>query len=321
MDLKVDLDVRDFEQELPKLEKAPGCVIAVAGGKGGSGKSFLSANLAVYLASQGAQVVVIDADLGGANLHTCLGVTRPKQTLSDFVNRKVETLADVIVPTDYKGLKLISGAVDLRAAANPKFAQKSRLLRGILELRVDFVVLDLGAGTAFNVLDFFVIADIGILTVVREPTSIENAYQFVKAAYYRHLKHLQLLGPFRALLKEAMLESESAGLRSPADLISYVSQRSAQTGQILQRELGRMPLKLVVNQARLPEEYQLGNAMTAACRKYLGISMEFLGTIPYDQAVWESIRERRPVVDYDSEAAASQSLCDIGEILLMRELR
>ena len=319
MDLKVDLDVRDFEQELPVLEKAPGYVIAVAGGKGGSGKSFLSVNLAVYFASQGAQVVLIDADLAGANLHTCLGLPRPTQTLSDFVNRKVEHLADVIVSTDYKGLEFISGAARSRRLDNPDFIQKSRLLRGILELRVDVVVLDLGAGTAFNVLDFFVIADTAILPVVPEPTSIENAYQFVKAAYYRHLKHLQQIGPFRDLLKEAMLESESGGLRSPADLISYVSQQSPQTGPILQRAMTRMPLKLLVNQARLPNEYQLGNAMTAACRKYLGISMEFLGTIPYDQVVLESIRARRPVVDYDSEAIVSQSLCDIGATLLRRE--
>jgi len=60
-------------------------VIAVGGGKGGIGKTLLSANLGVHLASRGYRVVMVDADLGGANLHTCLGVKAPRATLSDFV--------------------------------------------------------------------------------------------------------------------------------------------------------------------------------------------------------------------------------------------
>ncbi|MBI3179572.1 MAG: P-loop NTPase, partial [Deltaproteobacteria bacterium] len=158
-------------------------VIAIGGGKGGIGKSLLAANLAIHAAELGKQVIVIDADLGGANLHTCLGMKPPQVTLSDFVNRKVKDLEAVVTPTPIKGLGLVSGALDLLGAANPKYTQKLRLLREVTRLDVDVVIIDLGGGTGFNILDFFLIADHGILTAMPEPTSIENAYRFIKAAY------------------------------------------------------------------------------------------------------------------------------------------
>jgi flagellar biosynthesis protein FlhG len=77
------------------------------------------------LAQRGAKVVLVDLDLGGANLHTCLGVGQPQRSLSDFVERRVEKLEDVLVPTSHERLSLVSGAMDGLDAANPKNSQKS----------------------------------------------------------------------------------------------------------------------------------------------------------------------------------------------------
>src|SRR4051794_40385321 len=74
-------------------------ILAVGGGKGGIGKSLVSANLSIALAQRGASVVVVDADLGGANLHSCLGVAQPQVSLSDFIDRRVQRLEDVAVET------------------------------------------------------------------------------------------------------------------------------------------------------------------------------------------------------------------------------
>src|SRR3954451_15556884 len=74
-------------------------ILAVGGGKGGIGKSLISANLGIELARRGLKVAVLDFDLGGANLHTCLGVDQPRLTLSDFVMRRVETLGEVLTDT------------------------------------------------------------------------------------------------------------------------------------------------------------------------------------------------------------------------------
>src|SRR5690606_20602083 len=98
-------------------------VWAVGGGKGGVGKSFVTANLASQLAMDGYKVIVIDLDLGGANVHTCLGVGVPTVSLSDFIQKRVYTLEELCVPTPIKNLSLISGANDSLTIANLKYSQ------------------------------------------------------------------------------------------------------------------------------------------------------------------------------------------------------
>lgn len=283
-------------------------IIAVGGGKGGIGKSLVSSNVAVQLAQSGKKVVLIDADLGGANLHTCLGIPMPKTTLSDFVNRRVAELHDVVTPTGIKSLGLISGALDVLTAADPKYTEKMRLLREIPKLDVDYIVIDLGGGTGFNILDFFNIADHGILTVVPEPTSIENAYRFIKAACYRRLKALEVELGIKPVIDDAAGDKDHRGLKTPAALLEQVAKKDPAAGARLREEFARFPLYLVVNQVRTPEEFQLGRSISEACRKYFGIEMRYLGAIPYDDAVWQAVRHRKPVVLESPNAKASEQI-------------
>jgi len=141
----------------PNIPKEPR-IWAIGGGKGGVGKSVIATNLAATLSRAGNRVVLVDADLGGANLHTLLGVPNPKTNLSDFISKKVPNLSDVMTPTLVENLWLVSGARALVDMANPNFSQKGKILRHINTLDADHVVLDLGAGSAFNVLDFFLVA-------------------------------------------------------------------------------------------------------------------------------------------------------------------
>jgi flagellar biosynthesis protein FlhG len=222
----------------------------------------------------------------------------------------------VIAATPIHRLGLISGALDALGAANPKYTQKLRLLREITRLDVDAVIIDLGGGTSFNILDFFLIADHGILTVVPEPTSIENAYRFIKAAYYRRLKTVETSLRLKPLLDAAMADTQQRGLKTPSDLVTYVEQRDPEAGQRLRTELERFPFDLVVNQARTPDEHQLGHGIAAACRKYFGIPMRFLGSLPYDDAVWRSVRRRRPLVLDSPDCPSSRSIFAIAETLV-----
>jgi flagellar biosynthesis protein FlhG len=303
-------------QARASLVAAPGRdIIAVGGGKGGIGKSLVSANLGVHLAQTGRRVILLDADLGGANLHTCLGMAPPKHTLSEFVERRVGGLREVVCPTPIERLGLISGALDFLGAANPKYTQKLRLLREVARLDVDCIIIDLGGGTGFNILDFFLIADHGILTVVPEPTSIENAYRFIKAAYYRRLKTIEMAWSLKPLVDEAVNDKSALGLKTPADLVAYVEHRDPEGGRRLKEELERFPLKLIVNQARNADEEKLGFAVSDACRKYFGIPMQYLGAIPYDDAVWRSVRRRRPVMLDNPESGASRGIRQVARAL------
>ena len=92
-------------------ERLPGAprIWAVGGGKGGVGKSAVASSLACAIAGTGRRCTLIDADLGGANLHTLLGVPRPRRTLSHFLSGEVQSLADLLVPTSVPNLSLVSG--------------------------------------------------------------------------------------------------------------------------------------------------------------------------------------------------------------------
>ena len=294
----------------------PGRIVAVGGGKGGIGKSLIAANLGIELARRGKRVVLIDADLGGANLHTCLGVEAPKATLSDFIDRKVGKLSQVVVPAGLPNLGLVSGAQDALDVANPRYGQKIKLLRNLQTLPVDFVILDLGAGTSYNVLDFFLIADHGILVLVPEPTSIENGYRFVKAAFFRRLANVQAEYGIEKLVADAMTRRQENGVKTPYDVIAAVRKKDPVAGEKLELEMRRFHPRLVVNQARTPMDREVGNAVVAAWRKYFGIEMDYLGAIGYDDEVWKAVRKRRPVLLESPQSQTARAMARIADRLL-----
>jgi flagellar biosynthesis protein FlhG len=288
-------------------------IIAVGGGKGGIGKSMISANLGIELARRGKRVVMVDADLGGANLHTTLGIDVPKRTLTDFIERRVARIDDVVTPTGIEHLGLISGALDHLDAANPRYAQKMRFLRHVQQMDVDFAILDLGAGTHTNVLDFFLVSDHGVLVLVPEPTAVENAYRFVKAAFWRRMRNVAQVFGYDALIQAIMA---SGSYRSPVDLIAAVAERDPEAAKNLTRQLESFRPRLVVNQTRTPQEADVGRAVVAAWRKYFGLEMDYLGHIPHDGDMWRTVRARRPLLLERPEAEASRSFGAIVDGLL-----
>jgi flagellar biosynthesis protein FlhG len=292
-------------------------VISIGGGKGGIGKSLISANLGIELARRGKRVVLVDADLGGANLHTTLGVEVPKRTLSDFIERKVSRIEDVVTPTGIENLGLVSGALDHLDVANPRHAQKMRLLRHVQQLDVDYAILDLGAGTHTNVLDFFLVSDHGVLVLVPEPTAVENAYRFVKAAFWRRMRNVAQVFGYEPLLRAVM---DSTSFRSPVELIATVSRRDADAGANLARQLAVFRPRLVVNQARTAQDAEVGRAVVAAWRKYFGLEMDYLGYIQYDDEMWRTLRARRPFLVERPDVPAAKSFAGIVDALLALDI-
>nr|WP_225413542.1 P-loop NTPase [Stigmatella hybrida] len=303
----------------PGLSKRarPRRIIAVGGGKGGIGKTLVSANLGIALAQAGMRVLLVDADLGGANLHTCLGVGQPSATLSDFVRSNKTRIEDIILPTGVPQLSLIAGAQDVLDAANIKYAQKQKLLRSLTALPVDYLLLDLGAGTSFNTLDFFLVADHGVLVVLPEPTAVENAYRFVKAAFFRRLQQVEAQYGIEDLVESALTTREG-NLRTPHDFIAQVRKDDPAAGARLEKDLMSFRIRLVVNQARTDADMTVGNSVVSAWKKFFGLEMDDLGAIRYDDEAWRAIRKRRPVLLERPESPAAQGLQRIaGRILAL----
>ena len=309
-----------IEEIEPSAPEGPR-VWAIGGGKGGVGKSVIAANLAVTLARSGVRVALVDADLGGANLHTLVGLPSPKRNLSDFISRRVASLAEVMHPTPVENLWLVSGAKALLETANPNFGQKGKLLRHIAALDVDHVFLDLGAGTAFNVLDFFLVARRGTLVVVPEATSVENAYFFIKAAYFRKLKRAQPRQQVKAAIGQVMGSDARQSVRTPRDLMARVMAVDAEAGAALMEAASTFSPSIIVNRVDRSEQARLGTEMGSACHDYFGIHLQCLGTLPNDTLVRRSVEERRPVVEMYPQCPFSAALRATAESFVQRPVK
>ena len=287
----------------------------IGGGKGGSGKSFITANMGICLSQLGVRVVLVDADLGGANLHTFLGISPPALSLSDFIKKRVSHLREVLIPTAIPNLELMTGAQDLLNALDAKSVQKRKLVRSIQNLDSDTILVDLGAGNSLSVLDFFLMSDGGILVVTPEPTSVENTYRFLKSAFYRRLKQSVLSSSVKALIDDAMDRKNEMGIRNPHDLVKAVGQINEEDAQRIAREVKAFHPNLILNQVRSKKDIEIGFSIRSACLKYFGIHLHYLGYIVYDQEVSHSIRRKRPLVLENSRSRAAQCVIEIASKL------
>jgi flagellar biosynthesis protein FlhG len=271
-------------------------VWAIGGGKGGVGKSLVTANTSICLALMGYKVVTVDLDLGGANMHTCLGIPIPEKTLSDYLSKKVSSIKDLLVPTPIKNLQIISGAQDDLGIANLKQMHKNKILSKLNELDADYVLLDLGAGTTFNTLDFFISADKGVIVILPEPTSIENTYRFIKSVYHRRLKMIEDLLDIQPLINQAMNSKITAPQSTPVDLIRRVIDINPTMGMKLQAEIAKFRPKIIMNQVRGQNDIDIGFSIQSVCKRYFGIDIDYVGYLDYDPAVWQSVKKRKPLL-------------------------
>jgi flagellar biosynthesis protein FlhG len=307
-----------------ELDDRPAAKIwAFGGGKGGAGKSVIAANLGTALAQGGAKVALVDLDLGGANLHTLFGMGNPRRTLSDFISRRVPAIEDTLLPTPIEGQWLISGARALLDAANLKHAQKLRLLRQLSGLEVDHVILDLGAGSTFNTIDFYLAAHQGILVVVPEPTSVENAYHFLKAAFYRRLRSAEPTKRVRSVLEIVVNERDQRGIKSPRDLIARAAEVDPEVGAILETVTESFRPGVLVNRAETDRDRRLGEEIGVAAQHYFGTPFLGLGALDKDLLVTRAVREKKPVVVAYPGGPFSQGVRQLAERLadLRAELR
>lgn len=194
-------------------------IVAVCGGKGGVGKSTVAANLALAMGRLGHRVVLVDADLGAANLHTMLGVTRPLCSLADFFDSKIDNLEEARISVSLPTVALVPGT-SRPGAANLSAADKARLLRAIARLDTDVVVLDVGAGTSFNVVDLVAVSDIKLFVVTPQLPSLHNAYALLKATVHRVVRKLAADETGQALIDSALgQESKSRTIPQLLDVL------------------------------------------------------------------------------------------------------
>lgn len=153
-------------------------VITVASGKGGVGKTNLSVNLAIAYARTGKRVMVMDADLGLANVNIILNII-PKYNLYHVI-RKQKTMKEIILDTEY-GIQILAGASGFSKIANLNEEERQNFITELYALsNVDIIIIDTSAGVSSNVLSFVAAADDAIIITTPEPTAITDAYGIIK---------------------------------------------------------------------------------------------------------------------------------------------
>lgn len=290
-------------------------LIAIGGGKGGVGKTFVATNVAVSLARMGHRVVAMDADLDGANLHTCLGVSNPEVSLGDFVAGRLSEPEKLLIQTRESNLLLIAGTHSNLNQPQPDKARRVELLRGLRRLDADYVLIDLGAGSQPHALDYFLVADEGLLVMRPEPTSVENAYSFLRAAFYRRLRLAARGHGVHQLVDEATDQRNERGIRTPHDLMREIEALSPVEGRRLMQTMRAFRPRVIVNEARTASDIKLGFAVASVCDKFFGFKADYLGYVNYQNEARESVAARQPLCDYKADSDAAVYLERIAEKL------
>lgn len=265
----------------------------IGGGKGGTGKSFIISSMGNCLALQDKKVVLIDADLGGANLHTFLGIDKPRISLTDFFEKKV-LLPDIIVDSGVKNMGFLIGAIHSLSPDGIKYTQKLKLFRHIKQLNADYILIDLGAGSHFNTIDTFLLADKMIVVIVPEITAIENLYYFLKNAFFRQLINSFGDHGLKDVVQNTWKNRREYDIKNLNQLIDYLKGLSKTMENIINRELSSFKTYIILNRISSSQEIMIGDSVKSICRKYFGLNANYVGYIEYDAIISRCINKRQP---------------------------
>jgi len=269
---------------------------AIGGGKGGTGKSFVTSNLGIDLAAGGKKVILIDGDLGGANLHTFFGQKKPKNSLTEFFEKKLP-LNEILCKTQVPNLGLIIGDVHTFNPQGIKYAQKLRLFRHIKNLDADYVLVDLGAGSGLNIIDTHLLADKMIVVSLPEITSIENLYLFLKRAVFRKLNVIMRKHQLKEQALSAWKRINQDEVRSIGELIKQLKEVSPEIKRVVEIELLNFQVYLVLNQVRNQDHLAMGASIRSVIIKYFGIDARFVGYVNFRDDFWKFINQANPFAE------------------------
>lgn len=291
--------------------------IPVASGKGGVGKTFLTANLAIALAQMGQKVIAVDLDLGGSNLHTYLGLGNNSPGIGDFLHRG-GGLEELLVPTSWEHLRFLPGDGRTPFLANLPHAQKQKLLLNLTRLQADYVLLDLGAGSSYNTLDYFGMSPNGLIITVPEYATLMNMMTFLKNFAFRTVERALPPKSFLRQQVQRMLQNQDPEKPLTMDeLMEVISKDSPELGEgVGKRWLGYRP-RIVFNRGQGPEDLGTLEQIQTSLEQSLKLRVDFFGFVFADGLASELTRQRQTLMG----SAPDSTLADDVNRLADRILR
>jgi len=292
-------------------------VIPIGSGKGGVGKTIFTSNLGIELAHRGKKTVLIDLDLGGSNLHTCLGIKNRYSGISAVINKQEHSLEEIMIETEVENLFFVPGDTLNPGTGNLQFFTKQKIIKQINKLDADFVLLDLAAGSTFNTVDFFLVSSNGIIFTTPETTSVLNAYSFIKTCVFRLLfRSFKAKSTEREIIHNFVNSKlEGSGRSFSHDLLNELYTYSKESGESAELKIKEFCPMVLINRVENQESINLGMKLQDITRKNIGIDLNFLGHLPEDREVQASIFKRSPVLLTEPGSPFSREISALAEKL------
>ena len=291
-------------------------IITLGGGKGGIGKSIMCTNLAVGMALSGQKVVLMDGDFGASNLHALLGISHPPYGFQDlFTNSRLDP-ESLLIETGIDNLKFISSAGDNPGSANIDPERVQTIISFLKQLKAHTVILDLGPGTSFNVLDFFNIHDQCIVMSTPEVTSVMKTFSFVRAALFRKISlHLKDAPELQRLVDHSHPSQADVETCTFDILRENIKKVDGSQTEEVEKIIRSFKPEVIINRVRNKKDLQTGDNLTNLVKKFLDVDLKYLGHVIESDQVRDSVEEMVPFLIKDPQSTPSKNLQEIiGEI-------
>ncbi len=301
---------------------SPVNIIAVGGGKGGIGKSVICTNLAVGMALSGQKVILMDTDFGASNLHALLGISNPAHGFQDFLNDNIIDPKTLLLDTSISNLKFVCGAGDNPGSANITSDKIGNIISFIKNLKADTILLDLGPGTNYNIIDFFNISTQGVVVTTPEMTSVMKTFSFIRAALFRKMSlDFQIYPEIQKMVDHSNSENASIETYTTGLLRSKFQEKFPNYTEQLDTLISEFNPGLVVNRVRNRKDLIAGDNLLKLVKKFLEIDVTYLGYIIESDQVRGSIDEMIPFLIKDPQSRPSENLQQIIGALTNSDLQ
>lgn len=296
-------------------------ILPIASGKGGVGKSLLSANLAIALGQAGKKVVLCDLDLGASNLHLAIGQNVKTRSIGTYLTDKTE-FKDIIEPTEYDNVSFIAGDSQIPGLTSLKAAQKAKLLRNFRSIDADFLILDLGAGTHQIILDMFLQSPQGILITAPTVTATLDGYLFLKNCVFRLMYTTYKKGTAgHELLEQVRKNSQQMKSLYIPQITQALEKIDPENTGLFKARMKQFCPRLALNMIEDPKDAASASRIRNSCKQYLGLEIEYLGLMFRDQLQEKALSSRLPVIIYKPKSVLSQAIYRIAEKICTAEPR
>jgi flagellar biosynthesis protein FlhG len=267
----------------------------------------------------GKKIIIVDADLGGSNIQILAGINSPPYSLADFMEKRVENISDIALDTPVKNLRVICGADDILGMANPKSTQTTRLLNNLKSLEADIILLDLGAGTSFSTMDFFLFAPHKIVVLTPQVTSIQNAYGFIKSCLFRKLTR-DFSSDSECM--EIINQTINSPKKEKKNIIAWLKEDFLSLGEEYEARLSdfvdEIKIGLIVNMVSESRDVTLRRSLLDVTAQYLSLNMEYMGFIEEDKRLINAINNMAEFIKDNTEAMTEMGFYDLANRVIKK---